>query len=156
MCCACLIISVSVSAKLWKYVEALIFRFRFSPFPFQNVINSVFYRFRFQFCVPLMYFPSHTHTHTHTLSLSLSLSLSQTAGLKLNKCAARQSVPNPATDTVTGHARGCACEQACPKLESMWIRKYGFPLPSVSKHFIFFYICSLMYTTTFLMNTEIK
>ena len=31
-----------------------------------------------------------------------------------------------ATDTVTGHIRGCAREQACPKLESMWTRKYGF------------------------------
>ena len=35
---------------------------------------------------------------------------------------------SPATDTVTGHARGCAREQACPKLESMWTRKYGFLL----------------------------
>ena len=118
-------------------VETLIFRFRFSPFPFQNLINSVFYRFRFQFCVPLMYFPSHTHVRFLS-SLSLSLSLSQTAGLKLNKCAARQSVSNPETDTVTGHARGCAREQACPKLEIIWTRKYGFPLPSVSKLFFFF------------------
>ena len=34
---------------------------------------------------------------------------------------------SPATDTVTGHAIGCAREQACPKLESIWTRKYGFP-----------------------------
>ena len=32
-----------------------------------------------------------------------------------------------ATDRVTGHARGCAREWACPKLQSMWTRKYGFP-----------------------------
>ena len=32
----------------------------------------------------------------------------------------------PATDTVTGYVRGCAREQACLKLESMWTRKYGF------------------------------
>ena len=106
-------------------------KFRILPFPF-SILCSI------------------TNTHTHTLSLS------QTAGLKLNKCAARQSVPNPATDTVTGHARGCACEQACPKLESMWIRKYGFPLPSVSKQFFFFTHLVCMYTTIFLMKTEIK
>ena len=35
----------------------------------------------------------------------------------------------PAADRVTGHARGCAREQACPKLQSMWTRKYGFPFP---------------------------
>ena len=58
--------------KWYGYLEALIFRFRFSPFPFQNLINSVF--FRFPFCISLMYFP--------LLSLSLSLSLSQTTGLK--------------------------------------------------------------------------
>ena len=32
----------------------------------------------------------------------------------------------PAADRVTGHARGCAREWACPKLQSMWTRKYGF------------------------------
>ena len=36
-----------------EYLEALIFRFRFSPFPVQNLINSVFSRFRFKFCFPL-------------------------------------------------------------------------------------------------------
>ena len=33
----------------------------------------------------------------------------------------------PAVDRVTGQARGCACERACPKLECMWTRKYSFP-----------------------------
>ena len=37
-------------------------------------------------------------------------------------------IASPATDTVTGHARGCAREQACPKHESMWTRKYSFLL----------------------------
>ena len=32
--------------------------------------------------------------------------------------------PPPALDIVTGHARGCAREQACSKRESMWTRKY--------------------------------
>ena len=30
---------------------------------------------------------------------------------------------------LSGHARGCAREWACPKLQSMWKRKYGFPSP---------------------------
>ena len=34
-----------------------------------------------------------------------------------------------AADSVTGHARGCAREWACPKLQSMWTRKYSFPFP---------------------------
>ena len=29
----------------------------------------------------------------------------------------------PAADRVTGHARGCARERTCPKLEGMWTRK---------------------------------
>ena len=52
----------------WEFVtsnlEALIFRFRFSPF--MNLINSGFFRFRFTFCVPLIFSITYTHTHTHT------------------------------------------------------------------------------------------
>ena len=43
----------------------------------------------------------------------------------ISKLLLSSNVP-PAMDTVTGHARDCAREQACPKLESMWTRKYGF------------------------------
>ena len=35
----------------------------------------------------------------------------------------------PAVDRVTGHARGCAREWACPKLQSKWTGKFGFPFP---------------------------
>ena len=35
----------------------------------------------------------------------------------------------PPTHRVVGHARSCAREWACPKLQSMWTRKYGFPIP---------------------------
>ena len=44
----------------------------------------------------------------------------------------------PAADRVTGHARGCAREWACPKLLSMWTRKYGFPIPKSGERNVLF------------------
>ena len=35
----------------------------------------------------------------------------------------------PIMDRVTGHARGCAHEWACPKLDCIWTRKFSFPVP---------------------------
>ena len=36
---------------------------------------------------------------------------------------------NPLPRPVTAYTRGCAHERACPKRDSMWTRKYGFPIP---------------------------
>ena len=48
-------------------------------------------------------------------------------GIKLKSCG---DMPPPCRGQ-SGHARGCARERVCPKLDCMWTRKDSFPNPDM-------------------------
>ena len=56
---------------------------------------------------------------------------------------------------VTGHARGCACERACPKLECIWTRKYV-SLPYPNHNFRLDVISLTMKPTTYLIYQNVS